>query len=260
MRRWAGPLATLVLIVASAEVLWNNFERSKEAGQWVDHTYRVLVSCERFLSTIRDAESSMRGYVITHNRDFLTPYNAGLETQARILADLQNLTRDNPAQQERLKTIKALTEQRLAVLASAAERVDRGQFDLLWAAIPKGHGVQLMSDLTARLREFEDYEHTLLASRTQAANAAVGRTRLMLLLTSSLLALALLLAGAMLERDAGQRKQAEQILRQVAEQRRLALDAAELGYLGLQRGTRPRSVGRALPRDHGTPWFGTGFF
>jgi PAS domain S-box-containing protein len=218
-------LATLVLIVASADVLWNSFERSKEAGESVEHTYRVLVSCERFLSIIRDTESSMRGYVITHNRDFLTPYNAGLEAQGRIMADLQSLTRDNAAQQQRLKAIRALTGQRLAVLANAAIRVDQGQLDLLSGAMPTGRGVQLMTDLTARLREFEDDEHRLLASRTKAANEAVGRTRLMLLVTSSLLALALLLAGAMIERDARHRALAYDALQRQADLIDLSHDA-----------------------------------
>jgi PAS domain S-box-containing protein len=211
-RRLAGPLATLVLLLASANVLWNSFERSKEAGQSVEHTYRVLVSCERFLSTLRDTESSMRGYVITRNRNFLTPYNAGLETQARIMADLESLTHDNAAQQQNLKAIKALTAQRLAVLAAAAKRVDQGQFDFFSDTTPKGHGMQLMADLTGRLADFEEEEHRLLESRTTAANEAVGRTRFMLVFTSALLALALLLAGAVIERDARTRALAYEAL------------------------------------------------
>ena len=198
-------------------MLWNNFERSKEAGAAVEHTYRVLVSCERFLSIVRDTESSMRGYVITRNRDFLVPYNADLEAQMRIMADLEGLTRDNAEQQERLKTIRSLTDQRLAVLAEAVGKVDQGKFDLNSGAIPRGRGSQLMSDLTARLREFEDNEHELLKARTKAANEAVGRTRLMLLVTSSLLALALLLAGAMIERDARHRALAYEALQRQAD-------------------------------------------
>jgi PAS domain S-box-containing protein len=213
----AGPVATLVLILAAAEVLWNNFERSKEAGLAVEHTYRVLVSCERFLSIIRDTESSMRGYVITHNRNFLTPYNADVEAQARIMGDLEGLTRDNAAQQERLKTIRVLTEQRLAALAGAAKRVDQGQLDIFPITAQSGRGVELMNELTSRLREFEENEHTLLAERTKSANEAVGRTRLMLLLTSSLLALALLLAGAMIEREARTKAMAYEALERQAD-------------------------------------------
>ncbi len=216
-RRWVGPLATLVLIVASADVLWNSFEQSKEAGQSVKHTYRVLVSCERFLSTLRDAESSMRGYVITRNRKFLEPYNAALETQARIMADLESLTRDNAGQLARLKAIKVLTEQRLAVLDKARQKVDAGQFDLSSGSIPSSQGSSLMADLTSRLGEFEEEEHTLLKSRTAAANDAVGQTRFMLLFTSVLLALALLFAGTMIERDARSRAMAFEALQRQAD-------------------------------------------
>jgi PAS domain S-box-containing protein len=95
--------------------------------------------------------------------------------------------------------------------------VDQGQFDFFPITTPSGRGVQLMNELTSRLQEFEESEHTLLASRTTAANEAVGRTRFMLLLTSGLLAVALLLGGATMERDARTKAMAYEALERQAD-------------------------------------------
>jgi len=217
IRRVAAPLATGVLVVLSAQVLWNSFERSKVAGQSVEHTYRVLVSSERFLSTIRDLESSVRGYVLTRNPNMLASYEADLAVQARILADLQGLTKDNPRQQLRLKGIEALTKERLDAMAEGLQVVQAGRMDVLSGMIQRGKGGRIMTELTARLAEFEEEEHRLLAVRTNAADDAVSRARIMLLVTASLLALALLFGGAIVERDVRSRELAYQALRRQAD-------------------------------------------
>jgi PAS domain S-box-containing protein len=219
-RLWpiAGLLATVILIAAAVQVLWSSFARSKDADQWVEHTYHVLISCERLLSTIREAESAVRGYVITRNRNLLAPYQADLDTQARILADLDALTRDSPEQQASLKAIRDLTAQRLAVLVAFLEQMDAGRIDIAnGVGLGSGRGIQIMSDLTARVREFEDQEHQLLAGRESAAADAVSRTRFMLVFTSSGLALLLLLASGGVRRYIRNRELAYEALQHQAE-------------------------------------------
>jgi len=205
------------LIIASAQVLWNSFERSKDAGRSVEHTYRVLISSERFLSTIRDIESAARGYVITHNANMLASYETDLAAQTRILADLQALTKDNPRQQSRLAEIASLTKERLALVAAGLHVVQAGRMDVLSGMIQRAKGGQIMSQLTAKLGEFEEEEHRLLAERTNAADQAISHARIMLLVTSGLLALALLFGGALIERDVRNREVAYQALRRQAD-------------------------------------------
>ena len=217
LRFVAGAIATVILLGASAEAIWSSFERSKEANASVEHTYHVLISGERFLSTIRDTESSLRGYVITHNRRFLVPYDADLQAQARIMADLERLTRDNPEQQASLKAIRALAAQRLALLAIAVRAIDDGRFDLLSSMVQSGRGSQIMSELTSRLGEFEEAEHRLLALRTNAAGEAMSRARFLLVFTSLLLAAALLSAGAIAERYIASREVVYEALQRQAD-------------------------------------------
>jgi len=200
LRLIAGPIATVVLIAAAGQVLWNNFERTKEAGSSVEHTYRVLVASEHFLSTIRDAESSLRGYVITRNPRYRPAYYADLSAIETNLALLEELTRDNPQQKGVLNSIRDLTAQRIATMNTGLKAVDEGRFDLIQGMIPRGQGPKIMAELTSQVSLFEEQEHRLLASRTEAANRAASHTQFLLICTSTLLAVALLLAGAVAER------------------------------------------------------------
>lgn len=207
-----------VLIASAGWVLWSGFERSKQASQSVEHTYHVLIASERFLSTLREAESSLRAYVITHNRVYVASYHNALATQSRILDDLEQLTRDNPKQQAELKTIRSLAAQRLAVLTRAEQEVTAGRNPALsGAAVPQGVGTRLMSMLTEQVSDFEDEERRLLVLRNNASAEAVSWTRFMLILTSSLLALVLLFAGKAVERYIRNREAAHEALRRQAD-------------------------------------------
>ena len=196
----AGPIAMAVLVASSAWVLWSSFERSKEASRSVERTYNVLIASESFLSSLREGESAVRAYLLIRDRKFLAPYRTALAAQAQKLDELERLTADNPKQQAGLKRIRDLTQQRLAVLAEAEQRTSAGEAEILSSATPPGKGAQLMSEVTAEVRSFESEERQLLAERTNSASEAETWTRLMLILTSGLLAVVLLFGGVAVER------------------------------------------------------------
>ncbi len=208
----------VVLIASAAWVLWSSFERSKEAGRSVEHTYHVLIASERFLSTIREMESDVRAYVITRNRNFVPPYQAALAVQAKILDDLDLLTKDNPQQQASLRTIRGITEQRLVFLAQAEREVTAGRNPVPSGGTSVlGQGPKLMTDLTNQVHEFEEEERRLLDLRNNYAGEAANWTRFMLVFTSGLLAIVLLFAGVAAERYVRSREAAHEALQRQAD-------------------------------------------
>ena len=213
----AGPIAMVVLIASAGRVLWSSFEQSKEAGQAVEHTYHVLIASERFLSTVREAESAVRAYVLTRSRAYIAPYDAAIAAQAQILKDLENLTRDNQKQQASLQKIRNVTAQRLAILTKAERDVASGLNPVPSGTVPLGPGAKLMNELTTQVREFEDEERRLLDLRNNAAERAASWTRFMLILTSSLLALVLLFAGRAVDRYVRNREAALEALQRQAD-------------------------------------------
>jgi signal transduction histidine kinase/CHASE3 domain sensor protein/ActR/RegA family two-component response regulator len=113
-------LATFTLtLISSASMGWfsyRNLKATSEASRLEKHAYLVILEFNSLLSSLKDAESGQRGFVITGNPKYLEPYNSALVTVKSHLATLHNLIKDNPDQQRRLARIEPLIETKLALL------------------------------------------------------------------------------------------------------------------------------------------------
>ena len=107
---------TLILTIGLALISYRNLVDTREASRWEKHTYLVILELDNLFSSLKDAESGQRGYLITGNRSYLQPYYSALVSLQAHQANLRNLTRDNPDQQRRLTSINPLIRTRLALL------------------------------------------------------------------------------------------------------------------------------------------------
>ena len=78
------------------------------ANTWLRHTDEVRVGIAQLRSTVLDAETGLRGYLITGERDFLAPYDRARDQWRGQLDQVRALTTDNPEQQTRLETLEQL--------------------------------------------------------------------------------------------------------------------------------------------------------
>ncbi|HEY1709264.1 MAG TPA: CHASE3 domain-containing protein [Rhizomicrobium sp.] len=110
----AVPLFLILAFVAYLAIQFAANERENQA--LVLHTYRAMDQIQQILSDVQDAETGARGYLITHDPAYLTPYRAGT---TRVHGDLEvfaRLTSDNPVQQERAGRLGELIRDRLDTL------------------------------------------------------------------------------------------------------------------------------------------------
>jgi diguanylate cyclase (GGDEF)-like protein len=89
---------------------------STQSQLLVDHTYQVKGTLSAVLADLVDAETGMRGYLLTGNGDFLTPYEQGTARVGDDLDRLSSLVQDDPAQIQRLASLRLLVPERLRVL------------------------------------------------------------------------------------------------------------------------------------------------
>ena len=78
VRQTAVLAGAAVVLAGMVLLLLRDFRRSQEAENWVAHTYQVMNSAESVLSVMKDAESGERGYMLTGDERFLTPYNSAI--------------------------------------------------------------------------------------------------------------------------------------------------------------------------------------
>ncbi|HEX5269251.1 MAG TPA: CHASE3 domain-containing protein, partial [Gemmataceae bacterium] len=109
-----GFALSLAAVVVVGALAYRSTEKLEEAGavvinsnRAVAHTHEVLTTLEQVLSLLKDAETGQRGFLLTGEASYLQPYEDARQSIETSLARLQELTADNPAQQQRLKDLEA---------------------------------------------------------------------------------------------------------------------------------------------------------
>src|SRR5687768_5006942 len=97
------PLIVFCVVGAFA---YRNAGTLEETTGSVAHTYQVLSALDAITSTLKDAETGQRGYLITGEDRYLEPYTAAVAAIDGRIQTVADLTADNPAQQERIARLR----------------------------------------------------------------------------------------------------------------------------------------------------------
>ena len=111
-------VAFFLLLFAYFTTFYANRQLLNQSGM-VNHSNKVIANLEIILSKLKDAETGVRGYVITKQPEFLSPYYGSGEKADSLYYVVLQLTVDNPGQQEHLKQLKKNIDKRLEFFSSA---------------------------------------------------------------------------------------------------------------------------------------------
>lgn len=185
-RQLGVVVAALFLAFASLSGAFVWYDRSSE---WVVHTHQVRNSIGGALQALTDAESAQRGYILTGDGVFLKDLESARERTQRSVGQLSDLTRDNPAQQERLNALNTLMDQRMAMIDhTVLMRRESGDAVGAIRFIRSGEGARAMAGVRELVAELEAEEVRLETKRVRE----VGVVRMVML--GALAAFTLLLA------------------------------------------------------------------
>src|ERR1700761_2981375 len=107
-----GLVALLTIGIASHQ----NIQDLNEDAHWVTHTVEVLQKLEGLNSSLLQAQSAARGYVLAPSDVFQKNFDAASSDIRDDLQSLRALTPDNPQQQHRLDQLEPDVSMRLGQL------------------------------------------------------------------------------------------------------------------------------------------------
>ncbi|MCY1076069.1 CHASE3 domain-containing protein [Archangium lansingense] len=163
----AAVVMVTILIVLFVTLAIRSTRQFTGTAIAVEHSHEVITGLERVLSSVKDAETGQRGYVITGDESYLAPYSEAQGSLDTELARVRGLLADNPEQTRRLDALQSLLTQKLASMKSAVDlRRTRG-FEAAQAAITTGEGKVLMDDIRRTVAELRQEERRLLESRDE---------------------------------------------------------------------------------------------
>ncbi|MDQ2889438.1 MAG: CHASE3 domain-containing protein [Gemmatimonadota bacterium] len=157
-------VALVILLVGVASLY--ALRESANAAAAVQHTELVHVQLERTLTTILNAETGQRGYLLTHDTAYLQPYVSARTDAQGELAALRQLTTDNQLQQRRIDSLDLATDAKLVQMNETVVLTQSGQADSALKIMRTGVGAQLTAQIRRLIATMEQTEADLLAKRT----------------------------------------------------------------------------------------------
>src|SRR5918911_2282002 len=155
-----GLLLAILLVVGL--VSYRNTRKLIRDGNLVAHSHEVLDELDGTLSSVKDAETGQRGFIITGDEEYLQPYAAALPAIGRHLMRLKELTEGDAAQRRSLGELEGRIADRLALINDAIELRRASGFAAAEQVISTGRGKKIMDDIRALVAEMSARENAQL--------------------------------------------------------------------------------------------------
>ncbi len=197
-----GLAAVLGFFLVSGAVAYLNIRTLWEDNQKIVHSHQVITVLDELLSTMKDAETGQRGFLLTDADRYLEPYNAALLSVKAQIDKLAQLTGDNAKQQDRIKPLQLHIDAKLAELAQTIDLRRTKGFDAALAIVTTDRGKAEMDAIRAQLALMDREEADLREKRLAEMDASY-KTTLVSGILSCLLGLVLtVIVGFLIRRAA----------------------------------------------------------
>lgn len=157
-------IAIFILLFLSS-IAYKHNRGLNESSKLLMHTYEINIQLERLMSAIKDAETGQRGYMITRNSRFLTPYLFSRDKVNTSFITLKKLTADNPQQKQNLKKLFKLIIQRYISFENCLKYSDPKTYNKRKLDNHMFGGRILMENIRFQVDEMNDIEKVFLEKR-----------------------------------------------------------------------------------------------
>jgi C4-dicarboxylate-specific signal transduction histidine kinase len=191
------------VIFATSAIVYERLTVIETAKNTRVQTLMVLQTLQQALDAMVDQETGLRGYLLTENEKFLEPYQIGAVDFDVMLKRAKALTKDKPAQQDRIDELgelarkwhSTIAEREIALMGSAATREEARAVETY------GAGKHQMDLIRAKISEIESSERDLLAQRDVAQAQAFTTAYTMTIVGGVMSLLVAALMGVLLMRS-----------------------------------------------------------
>ncbi|MVO18128.1 CHASE3 domain-containing protein [Parasedimentitalea huanghaiensis] len=170
-----------------------------EGLERVEHTYSVIETAKDVLAAAVDMETGMRGFLLSGDEAFLTPYTAGIARMEKLVGELAETVSDNPEQVQRITGAgELISEWRSTVveptLDMRREIGDAQTMDDMADLVAEGRGKTYFDGFRGIMADFQAEEQGLMDTRRAASEQTSATTKTLI---PSAIAVAIVI-GAML--------------------------------------------------------------
>ncbi|BCY29576.1 hypothetical protein KK2020170_24440 [Flavobacterium okayamense] len=177
----------LFILIALSSVTYRHYKEQENISEALQKRYEIAIELEKLISHIKDAETGDRGFTLTNDSIFLEPY---LNARSRVNQSFNKLkiaTRNNEKQQEHLKKIYNLVDNRFVYFKMQFSTGREFKNNLR-------NGKLIMDSLRIEVNEMIDYEKDLLVATDKIYELNSSNSPI-IIFTSFLVAILIIVLG-----------------------------------------------------------------
>jgi signal transduction histidine kinase len=194
--RWrirSGYVLSFLLLLLSYCLIFYVQQKMVKESEWVIHTYAVLNTAESLQSGLTDAETGVRGYIITQDTRFLKPYNGASKEIPVLYNQLKSLVADNNEQQKKLDTLDQLIKKRLSILSTVLTMFQGNGFKVSdEMKLRQQSGLTIMDSLRLYIYKVKGVEEKLMQTRKKRLEDLFSGAKMMAIISLAIIFVALL--------------------------------------------------------------------
>jgi len=155
-------LIILIGIGGLGYAVYKSNQKIVDSEYWVQHTELVILGSAKIFSTVKDIETTSRGFVITNDSSFLKPMHIAQKTVFVYVRQLRQLTSDNPSQQELIDSLSLYIKKRLDFSLRMVELRSNSGLAPAIAYTSGEQGKHYMEHIGQKIKAIEQEEGSLL--------------------------------------------------------------------------------------------------
>jgi CHASE3 domain sensor protein len=173
LRKFHDPVAIIsaipitVVVLIGSMLSYRSHALLEQNTSLVVHTYQVMDATRDLLLAAEDAETGQRGFVITGDDSFLSPYlQASQRTIPKRLSAMEIMLRDDPSQLGRVSVLRQLLGEKFEELSLTIQERRVHGFEASRVMVESQSGKKIMDEIRESVSEIDQAEQTLLLQRT----------------------------------------------------------------------------------------------
>lgn len=163
--RWGYVIAFVLLLISYFLIFFIIKTLEKDASS-VSHSYAIINNLESIKAEITDAETGVRGYLLTRDISFLKPYNSGSKQVGYLYNDLKVHTTANQAYQKKVDSLGVLITKKLEYLSDLVTKFQQEGYVISPEMLTShGSNKDVMENIRQFLKDLKDNEQALMNVR-----------------------------------------------------------------------------------------------
>jgi CheY-like chemotaxis protein/signal transduction histidine kinase/CHASE3 domain sensor protein len=200
-RTAAGFAAAIFMVLLIAFFGYRSLDNETEGVALTTHTVDVMRRVDSLMSSLKDAETGQRGYLLTDRESYLEPYNNARADIPGQFQQLRRLTANNARQQQLLDQLQRFSDQKLAEIQETILLKRAGNAQGALAVILTDRGKLLMDQIRDVIDQLLEQDRATLAGRVEASRQAGELTLVITAGGAAILFVLIIVAAFLTSRD-----------------------------------------------------------